>query len=68
MVGLAMNISDDPSILSWCGSTGGPTLCESNPVTKAACLARFLAPAEVRGEIGFCIHELEGVFVHRDKK
>lgn len=38
MFGALANVSEDPSILSWCAAAGGPYFCESNAVVRAACV------------------------------
>jgi len=38
MFGAVSNVSEDPSILSWCAAAGGPYLCDSNAVIQAACV------------------------------
>eukprot|EP00435_Cladocopium_sp_Y103_P028152 s1616_g7.t1 len=38
MFGAVSNVSEDPSILSWCAAAGGPYLCDSNVVVQAACV------------------------------
>ena len=47
MFGAVSNVSEDPSILSWCAAAGGPYLWDSNAVIQAACVVRYSAPMKI---------------------